>query len=162
MPTAIEVKVSGLTEVNNLVKNLPIKADKIGNLEAWNLTQFGASQLIQSAENIGIEPWRGRLLTYGSGIKPRKIGKGRYGIFVPYYGIELDQWRGGFKPVNRGTLFEKWTKEKGFEAIKAGARKNKQIYVHPHPFIDTGFRKMIERLDIYANRIANGIVGSED
>ena len=61
MPTAVTVQIRGLTEVTSFVNNLPIRAERIGNREAWNLTQFGAKALIQSGINAGIKPWRNSL-----------------------------------------------------------------------------------------------------
>lgn len=151
MVAVVDVKIKGgFTEVRNYLNKLPRIAEKIGNLEAWNLTQFGAKSLIQSALNAGIKPWRNKLLKYGMGIEPRKLGKNRYGIFIPYYGIYLDQMAPHFVSLKRGRLISQWAKDKGIKA--------KAIKVRPHPFIDSGYRKMLNRLEITANRIGNRIV----
>ena len=149
MPVAVQVKIRDHGTFAYL-KGLSSRTKKIGNLETWNLTQFGAKSLIQSAMAAGIKPWRGKLLKYGRGIAPRKLGKGRYGIFIAQSGIWLDRMPPHFVSLKRGRLITQWAQEKGI--------KSKAIYVRPHPFIDAGYQKMINRLDIVANRIGNRIV----
>ena len=151
MVEAVTIRVKGLTEVTSFVNNLPIKAEKIGNREAWNLMQFAAKSYIQSAINAGIKPWRNRLLKYGTGIEPRKLGKGRYGLFIPYYGIHLDKMPPHFVSLKRGRLVTQWARAKGITG--------KAIFVRPHPYIMRGFGKVLNRLhNITGKRIANRIV----
>jgi len=134
------------------LKDLSVKVPKIGNREAWNLAQYGARELIDSAIEAGIRPWRKKLLTYGTGIEPRKLAKGKYGIFIPHYGIKLDRMPPHYVSLKRGRLIQRWAKD------KLGRTKG-SVFVRPHPFVIRGFIKMMNRADLTAKRIANKIVG---
>ena len=150
MVTAVKVQVNGLTKLTNYVNNLPIKTEKIGKRTAWNLTQFGAKALIQTAINAGIRPWRNRLLKYGTGIEPRKLGKGSYGIFIPYYGIHLDRMSPHFVSLKKGRLITQWARQKGING--------KAIFVRPHPYVMMGFGKILNRLNVEVRKAGNKIV----
>lgn len=134
------------------LRKLPKEAPRIGNLETWNLTQQGARFLIESAIQAGITPWRNILLKFGTGITPRKIRKGTYGIFMPIYGIHLDRMRTHAVSLKRGRNITRWAQDKL-------ATVGRGIVVSAHPYIDRGFRKMVNRADITTQRIANKIVG---
>ena len=133
------------------LRNLPKRTKRIGLRQAWNLTQKGAKLLRVSAVNANIKPWRGLLLNPKKGIEARKLGKGRYGIFIPYYGIHLDKMSPHFVSLKRGRLITRWVNEK--IGKKGGA-----IMVRPHPYITRGYMRMVAQANRTANRIANKIV----
>jgi len=145
----VEVKDHGTF---TYLKKLPDRADKIGNREAWNLTQFGAKAMIQSAINARIRSWRGNLLKYGTGITPSKIGKGRYAIKMPWYGQRLDEMPDHAVALKPGRTITQWVREKkpGFQG--------RYITVHRHPFTQAAYGRMLNQLErIVAKRIANKI-----
>ena len=146
IPVELRIRDNGtFAYLRNLPKRVPI----IGNRETWNLNQSGARLFKESAKRAGIKDWR-RLLLSRTGIQPRKIGKNRYGIFIPLYGIFLDSMRPHFVSFKRGRLITRWAKQKGI--------KGRGIMVKPHPFVNRGFRRMVNRATIVANRIGDKIV----
>lgn len=135
------------------VNKLPFRSEKITSKEAWNLTQFGASAIYQSAFNAGLKKWEGTWLEYGKGIDPRKLSKNSYGIFISQYGIYSDRMKPHFVPFNKGYKYiDKWAKNKGKYEGKVG------VWVRPHPFIQKGYMRMLDRLDIIAEKITRRIV----
>ena len=149
MATPVEVKVKDHGTYAYL-NGLAEKSIGIGKKESWNLTQYGAKAVIQSARDAGIKPWRGKLLTYGTGIEPRKLGEGRYGIFVPIEGIYLDRMSDHYVALKRGRLIYKWAQDKL-------NKKGGVIFVTKHPYIENGFLNMLNRLELTANIIKNKI-----
>ncbi len=130
------------------LKGLSTRAKKIGKRETWNLTQFGARQIREQHERTSTK-FRGKI---SKGIRARKLKTNTYGIFIPIEGIYLDRMITHWVSLKRGRVITEWAKQRGIQA--------KSIQVHPHPFIDAGYQRMLNRLDITANRIANGIVGT--
>lgn len=131
------------------LKGVSNRAKKVGPREAWNLTQFGAKALRQSAISAGIKPWRGNLISQ-RGIQPKKIGKNNYGIAIIRTGVMLDSMQPHFVSLKRGRLITQWARQKGI--------KGRSIFVRPHPFIDSGFRMMVNKLSLTANKIGNKII----
>lgn len=156
MVTPVEIKITG-KETLAFLHKLPYKVAKIGRREAWNVTQYGAKALIEAAYSAGIRPWKGKLLTYRKGIEPRKLGKNKYGVFIPYYGKRLDSdpVEGNLVDVKRGTLLDSWLKTSNKSPWKGQRFRPKRIRVHGYPFINEGYRKMLERLDLTVQKIAN-------
>lgn len=122
------------------------RAKKIGPKEAWNLTQTGA-RLIKETHLQTSEEWKGHIR---KGINAKKIGKNRYGIEFSKQAMGLDSMSPHWVSLKRGRLITRWARDRG---ITAGA-----IKVHPHPYIDAGYAKMLKRLDSTANKIANKII----
>ena len=155
MAKAVEVRVKDNGTFLYL-KNLPIRANKIGNREAWNLTQFGAKKIKESAFQAGIKRWKGTWLT-AQGIAPRKIRKGAYGIFIHDKGIKLDRMPPHAVALKRGRPITKWAQQYGLKGfiMNDGTRG---LMVKGHPFIVNGFIKMLNRADIVAEKIAKKTV----
>ena len=128
-------------------REMATRAERIGLREIWNLTQFGARQIRVSHERTSKKFER----TISSGIRAKKLKKATYGIDIPKAGIFLDRMGPHWVALKKGRTITRWAKQRGIKA--------KSIKVHPHPFITAGYQRMLNRLDITANRIANGIVG---
>ena len=143
-PIKVQVRDNGTFAY---LRGVSDRAKKIPPIEAWNLTQFGAREVKESHERTS-ERFRRKI---SAGIQARKLGRNKYGIFIPIEGIWLDRMSPHWVSIKRGRLIFQWAKERGINA--------KAIKVNPHPFVDAGFRRMVNRLDIVANRIANKIVG---
>ena len=129
------------------LKNLPKRTRRIGNFHAWNLTQTGARLLKESAIRAGITDWHGELL---SGIKAEKESLGTYRIWMPLYGLALDRMK-KHRVYLRGRILE-WAKDKLPEIY------SRRITVRPHPFIERGYKQMLDVLEMRVARIANQIV----
>ena len=89
-------------------------------------------------------------MKFGTGITPRKIKKGQYGIFMPRYGVFLDSMKTHAIALKKGRLITKWARQKGI--------MGKFMTVRAHPYLDVGFAKMVNRANITAQNIANKIV----
>lgn len=147
MPVAVTVQIKDKGTFAYL-KGLSTRAKKIGPRETWNLTQFGAREIRESHERTS-EEFEGKI---SGGIRARKLKTATYGIFIPQAGIMLDSMSTHWVSLKRGRTITRWAKKRGITA--------KAIQVSKHPFIDAGYQRMLNRLDIVANRIANGIVGT--
>lgn len=132
------------------LKNLPKRTKRIGNLDAWNLAQKGAKEIIGSArEKPGeIKDFTGKLLH--GGIKPIKIKKGEYGIEIPLYGLALDRMKPHWVSLKPGRKITRWAKSKRIYA--------RAIRVHRHPYVNRGYRRMLRHANIIVNRMADKIV----
>ena len=126
------------------------RTKKIPPKELWNLTQTGARLLKESAVEAKITNWRGKLLGH-KGIEARKIGRNKYGIFIPYYGIHLDRMSPHIVALKKGRLITKWAKQKL-------PYSGKFMRVRAHPYINRGYRRMVNYADRIVRRIANKIV----
>lgn len=146
--TAVEVKIrdNGLITQNKLVRNLTRRTIKIGARETWNLTQFGAKK-IREAHAQTSESWKGKITR---GIKAKKLKQLTYGISFNKEAMALDRMKPHWVSLKRGRLITQWARDRGIKA--------RSIKVHAHPYIELGFTRMLNRLDIVVNRIANGIV----
>ncbi len=151
-PRGAQLVIKDQQNAFQFFRKLPKEAPRIGNLETWNLTQQGARFLIESAIRAGIKDWRRILLKFGTGISPRKIRNSTYGIFMPLYGVFLDEMRPHLVALKRGRNITRWAQ------TKLG-RKGGLIQVKPHPYRDAGFRRMLSQADIATERIANKIIG---
>lgn len=145
MPISVEVKIKDHGTFAYL-NGLSTRAKKIGPMETWNLTQFGSKAIRESHERTSQKFER----KISKGIRARKLRTNEYGISIPIEGIYLDSMRTHWVSLKRGRAITRWAKKRGIRA--------RSIQVHAHPFIDAGYRRMVNRLDIVANRIANGIV----
>lgn len=151
MPISVTIKVRDNGTFAYL-KNLPEHVRKIGKREVWNLTQYGASQMIKSAIMNGITNWKGNLLKYGKGIMPVKISECSYGISFPLYGLALDRMKPHWVSLKRNRTITKWASSP--EKLN---KKRGSVYVKPHPYITGGYLKMLMRLDTMANKIVREI-----
>jgi len=123
------------------MKNLGVHVIRIGNKEAWNLTQAGA-KLMRTTHLETSEAWKGHVRR---GIVPLKLAEGSYGIEFSKAAIGLDRMQPHWVALKRGRLITQWAKDRG---VKGGA-----VFVTPHPYIEAGYIKMLNRLDIIVNRI---------
>lgn len=130
-------------------REMMTRAERIGLRETWNLTQFGAKQIRESHERTSKKFER----TISRGIKAKKLKKATYGIDIPKAGIFLDRMGPHWVALKKGRTITRWAK------VRFKGKLPRAIQVHAHPFITAGYQKMLNRLDITANRIANGIVG---
>lgn len=148
--TGVEVKIrdNGLITQNKLVRNLTRRTIKIGARETWNLTQFGARMMRETHIQTS-EAWKGQIRR---GIKAKKLKKLTYGIQFSKQAMGLDRMRPHWVSLKRGRLITKWAE------ARLGKPIPRAIKVRAHPYIEEGFVKMLNRLDIVVNRIANGIV----
>ncbi len=96
----------------------------------WNVTRRLQKELRKEIQVQNLI-WRGKLLKE---TRARKISKNVYGIFMPYYGEDLDSMPTHWVSLKRGRLITQWAKEKG---ILAGA-----IKVRAHPFIQKPLMKV--------------------
>lgn len=126
------------------------RARKLPPKDLWNLTQTGARMLKESAMEAGIKSWKKHLFSR-NGIRPVKLGTGKFGIQIPLYGIHLDRMKRHWVSLRRGGTIAAWAEEKKV--------KGRAIQVRRHPYINRGFRRMVARANIVANRLANKIVG---
>ena len=126
------------------------RTKRIGNMEAWRLTQSGAKFMRES--HLEVTPggaWHGEVR---AGIKARKIKDGKYGIAFSMKALAADRMKKHIVALKPGRTITQWAKDKGIRA--------KYIWVRPYPYVQIGFRKMLNRLhNITAKRIAKGIVG---
>ena len=151
----MQVVVKGDKEVflysDRMRKRIPVEGAKA----AWNLTQMGARFLRDQAVLSGIRSFRGKLLS-PSGIEARKLAKYRYGIFMPYYGAMLDRMPTHYAPIRRGTIMHRWAQQRGIRDKRG--KIPKYIKVSKHPFIEAGWRNLLNVLDVKLNRTANKII----
>lgn len=138
---------------DRMMKRLPV----VGDRTAWNVAQKGAKMLKHHAKLAGIRKWRGKLFSK-QGIRAKKKRRGVFQIIIPYYGYELDQWRGGYKQVRRGTLLAKWIKTSPKSPFKGRRGMPRQIWVRPHPFIEQGWRSLDASTPTELERLANNIL----
>ena len=131
------------------LRDLPHTADKIGNFEAWNLTQTGSRYMKESAHAAGIKSWTGHMFS-GTGIHAVKRRKGSYAISFPYYANYLDNMPIHKVSLKRGRGITRWARSKGI--------MSKAITVYPHPYISNAYLKMLIKLNLTTTRIANKIV----
>ena len=129
------------------------RAEKIGLRETWNLTQFGARMIKEQHQRTSKKFER----TISNGIKAKKLKKATYGIVIPRQGIFLDRMRPHWVALKRGRAITRWAKQRNIINKKTG-KLPRAIEVHAHPFVTDGYLRMVNRLDIVANRIANRIV----
>ena len=133
----------------SLGKVLYKRTKVIGNKEAWNLTKSGAKFMRES--HLEVTPggaWHGDVR---GGIKARKIKLGQYGIAFSMKALAADRMKKHIVALKPGRRITEWAKDKGIHA--------KYIWVRPYPYVQIGFRKMLNRLhNITAKRIAKGIV----
>ena len=128
-------------------KKLPEHTKRIGNREAWNLTQQGA-KIMRVTHLQNTEAWKGRIRR---GMKPKKIVKGTYGIEFSKQAIGIDRMRPHWVSLKRGRLITEWARARGI--------KKRAIWVTKKPYIEAGYLKMLGRLDqIILKRIADKIV----
>ncbi len=128
--------------MRELVKRIP----KVGLRETWNLTQFGARAVKEEHQRTS-KKFTGKI---SRGIQARKLKQATYGIFIPIEGIYLDRMAPHWVSLKRGRMITQWARQRGVIG--------RAIKVHAHPFVNAGFRRMVNRADITANRIANKIV----
>ena len=131
------------------LKGLPTKIELAKNVSGWNISRMGAKQLRLSARRAKIRDFRGNLLG-PNGIRAVKSNKNDWGVFVPRKGIMLDGMKPHFVALKRGRLITQWSRQKGI--------KSKFIKVHPHPFIEAGWRSMLNRIPSELEQMANKIV----
>ena len=131
------------------LKGMPKRARKIGNRGAYNLARRGAKLIKESAREAGIKHFDKVLLTE-NGIRAVKIKLGEYGIEMPLYGIALDRQRKHWVSLKPGRKITRWAKSKGIYA--------RAIKVRGYPFINRGYRRMVNYSNIIVNRMADEIV----
>ena len=136
-------------EVTPYLKNLPKKVETFGSLNTWNMTQKGGRYLREAAFNAGIRDWTGYLMSK-NGIEARKLGKFTFGIFIPHYGKKLDRMPPHYVALKRGRGITRWAREKGI--------KGNVIKVHPHPFIENGFRRLVNSIPTEIEQMVNEIL----
>lgn len=133
----VTVKVSDRATpyINRITKAIPVE----GNKMAWRVAQKGALLMKRSALIAGIRPSSGRLFGKG-GIRPVKIREGHYGISIPREGVMLDNMPPHWVSLKRGRrITEVWAKKANF--------KSWHVFVHPHPFIENGWRQTVQSVD---------------
>ncbi len=97
---------------------------------AWLVALKMQGELRREIQAQGLV-WRGRLLNK---TRARKLSKNVYGVFMPFYGEDLDKRSPRWVSLKRGRLITQWAKEKGIKA--------KSIRVRKHPFIDRPVSKV--------------------
>ncbi len=145
MPVAVTVEIKDhgtFSYLREMVNRAPV----IGRRETWNLTQIGARSIRESHERTS-QKFTGKI---SKGIRARKLKRDTYGIFIPIEGIYLDRMVPHWVALKRGRLITEWAKQRGIVG--------RAIKVQAHPFVANGYKMMLNRLDITANRIANKIV----
>lgn len=101
--------------------------------------------------------WRGKLLEQ---TRARKISKNVYGVFMPFYGKDLDERKPHFERT-KGKLLQQWVKDKfGTKRITGLSKVNKKtgigkVYVTRHPFIDKPFLKVSKKAKKIVQREIN-------
>ncbi len=164
MVTAVSVKIVDKHGVFPWMRGLPRKIEKIGDRETYNLARFGAKAMKESAMNAGIKEWHNKMI---KPIKAKRIRKGKHVIQIPWIVARLDIMPGHYVSLKRGRLITQWAQERfgtmkitGKSRVRYGPKGGIRgsIFVTRHRFIESGYRKTLNRLDIVANRIGNRIV----
>ncbi|KKN53824.1 hypothetical protein LCGC14_0598500 [marine sediment metagenome] len=159
--TVVEVKIRDHGTFAYL-KGLSSRAKKIGPEEVFRLAKFGAKKLKESYIRAKIRKGK----SYNQ-IEARKLTKKSSGIFIPQRLILLDRMPPHFVSLKQGRRITEWARRyfgtrtvTGMSEVRYGPKGGIKgaVFVTPHPFIDAGYRMMLNRLDIVANRIANRIV----
>lgn len=144
------------------LKGLSTRAKKIGPEEVFRLAKFGAKKIKESYIQARIR--RGKSF---SRIEAIKLSKMSAGIFIPQKLVWLDRMPPHYVSLKPGRRITDWARRyfgtksiTGMSEVRRGPRGGIKgaVFVTPHPFIDSGYRKMLNRLDIVANRIGNRIV----
>ena len=136
-------------EATPFLRKLPEKVNVHGNISVWNMSQKGAKFIRESAFNSGIRSYTGHLMSK-NGIQARKLGKNRFGIFIPHYGKKLDRMPPHFVSLKRGRGITRWARAKGITG--------KSIFVKPHPFIENGWRQFLNSIPTELEQMINKIL----
>ena len=161
MATAVTVQIKTHGTFAYL-RGLSTRTKKIGSEEIKRLVKFGAKKLKETYIQAGIRKGKGY-----KRIEGRSISKFRAGIFIPSYLQKLDRMPPHYVSLKRGRKITEWARKyfgtqtrTGMSEFYYGPRGaiKGAVFVTPHPFIDSGYRKMVNRLNIVANRIGNRIV----
>ncbi len=131
------------------LKGLPTKVETAKNVSGWNMARRGTKFLRMSARRAGIQDFRGNLLG-PNGMRAKKVNKNTWGIFIPRKGVMLDGMRPHIVALKRGRIITQWAREKGI--------KGKAIRVHPHPFIEAGWRSLLNSIPSELEEMVNKIV----
>ena len=129
------------------VQALPGKVDIAKNVSGYNISRRGATLMKRQLGIARIKKFRGELF---NGIKAKKVNKNTWGIFIPRKGVFLDSMKPHWVALKKGRLITQWAEERGV--------KGRAIKVHPHPFIDAGFRSLVATIPSELEQLADKIV----
>ena len=141
----IKVNDKATPYIKRITTRIPIEA----GLSGWNMAQKGAKLLKRQARIAGIKDWRRKLLSR-NGIKAKKLSKFTYGVQIPLYGVKLDSMRPHKVALKPGRLITQWARDKGIKA--------RVITVRPHPFIEAGWRNLVNSIPTELERMINKIL----
>ena len=139
------IEVHGIKGVKRMFEGYSITVPKATERGLMNLAKFGAKTVKQSADKPGgLKPWGGGGLSIFRDTRAIKIKKGMTGVIMPIHGVWQDQMHDHWVSIRKGSLIEKWAKERGF--------KKKSIFVRRHPFlkhavtkIEANAKKIVEK-----------------
>lgn len=140
-------KVDGL--LAGIRKRLPEMTSKA--MRRWGKTL--EADLKMAAIQAGISKFTGTLQT--TGIEYRQRPRGRTGyLFIRQYGVMLDSMRPHWVNIRASrTRFVLWAQQARSSIIRnagvliaSGRLRKKAIYVRPHPFIQSGWRRARPKL----------------
>ncbi len=164
MPTIIRIKTEGdifkaVKSLNRIKKRLPVMT-RLG-MRRWG--KILEKDLKRSAKAAGIKSSGKASSLQGTGIRYEQAKRSNVGkLFMRIYGIYLDSMKPHFVTVNRRrTQLLAWAKRARHASIKKKARmvakgtlKLFSIFVRPHPFIATGYRRARSKLRAVLKRAA--------
>lgn len=163
MVTVIKIKnlrdlEHGLKTLSRIKKNLPLMTSK--GMMRWG--KILAKDMKQSAQRAGIKPFTGR--SFREGIRWEQRERGRVGkLIMPLYMVYLDSMAPHYISVHRRRVrLLRWAKQARSRELRSKARKVEtkkvprfSVYVRPHPFIRSGWRRARGKLRPVLRRLAN-------
>ncbi len=163
MTTLITIK--GLDQLEKVTRN-------IGQLDASSrkgisrgIREWGniaVRDLKDASKQASIDTFKGNLR--GNGIRWEQAENSVVGrLMIPAYGIELDSMKPHWVNVTKQrTTLLAWANQARSSSIRrraallgAGRLDRFSVYVHPHPFIDTGLKRANQKLNPIISKQVN-------
>ena len=153
------IRINTLGELKVKVKKLDKLAAKLPEMTREGMRRWGKilekDMKASAKDEAHITPSGGTNSLFTNGIRYEQAKRGNIGkLFIRQYGIYLDSMRPHYVNIQRSRPnFVKWGKRARDPDIRAGAYKVEQgleraygIYVQPHPFIRSGYRRARPKL----------------
>jgi len=152
MVTVIKIRSAGdLTKSIQVLKGIHTKLPVMNSKAMMRWGKTLEKDMKVSAKEAGIESSSG--LLFGKGIEYRQRPAGKKGeLFIAISGVRLDSMKPHWVNItqNRSRLLNWAKKSRNFKdeasMISAGEMKKFPIFVRPHPFIRSGFRRARPKL----------------
>jgi len=168
MVKIIIIRTSG--DLENAVKTLNRMKKRLPKMTIRAMKRWGRileKDIKNSAKNAGISPFSGTLTSTGIRYEQGENSKvGR--LIMRQYGIYLDSMRPHFVSIKASrTRLLSWAKVARSDYVRMGANlveqrkiKSFSMYVRPHPFIASGYRKARSKLRPVIKRAARSAIQS--